>query len=408
MNPAHIMEHTGRAGISPIYANSSVNMFDFNTLALMEATATAHAGDHNSLLYCTDLMQGNCGPGSLIPISPSPSSHVVDLQGCTFGTSDSLWASHDLPVKSDQCFQPPLHPAEATEHLRIYPPPSSFIQDQDSIHLFGGLDIPYETNIYGGSILQGRVDKQEPNCGYSSDEIDDMKDEDEKGSQDGRSSQPTTLHWERRRRGQLNERLYTLRSLVPKITKMDKASIVGDTISYVQDLQKELKDMQTEIEELRSNINRHNDSPAELERNPAVLSDMENEIQSYKVENGNSATPPNSAISDLDLDYEMQSFEEGNSITPTSPTIDVNVSKVQDRTFHIRLHFKKKPGALIRLMRALESIQLDFHNANLTSVDGHVIKTATVKIEKPHLPIEADALRGAILGAASKYGFMTT
>ncbi|ESR57332.1 hypothetical protein CICLE_v10019118mg [Citrus x clementina] len=50
---------------------------------------------------------------------------------------------------------------------------------------------------------------------------------------------------ERRRREKLNERFIILRSLVPFVTKMDKASILGDTIEYVKQLRKKIQDLES-------------------------------------------------------------------------------------------------------------------------------------------------------------------
>lgn len=50
---------------------------------------------------------------------------------------------------------------------------------------------------------------------------------------------------ERRRREKLNERFITLRSMVPFVTKMDKVSILGDTIEYVNHLQKRIHELET-------------------------------------------------------------------------------------------------------------------------------------------------------------------
>ncbi|XP_039052431.1 transcription factor BHLH42-like isoform X2 [Hibiscus syriacus] len=49
---------------------------------------------------------------------------------------------------------------------------------------------------------------------------------------------------ERRRREKLNERFVILRSLVPFVTKMDKASILGDTIEYVKQLRKKIQELE--------------------------------------------------------------------------------------------------------------------------------------------------------------------
>ncbi|KAL6204884.1 hypothetical protein ACLB2K_022151 [Fragaria x ananassa] len=63
-----------------------------------------------------------------------------------------------------------------------------------------------------------------------------------------------TLVSERRRRGRMKDKLYAFRSLVPNITKMDKASIIGDAVMYVQDLQKQAKKLKGEISGLQASL----------------------------------------------------------------------------------------------------------------------------------------------------------
>ncbi|XP_020253731.1 transcription factor FER-LIKE IRON DEFICIENCY-INDUCED TRANSCRIPTION FACTOR-like [Asparagus officinalis] len=55
-----------------------------------------------------------------------------------------------------------------------------------------------------------------------------------------------------RRRSRMKDKLYALRSLVPNITKMDKASIIGDAIVYVQSLKDEAKKLSDDISILES------------------------------------------------------------------------------------------------------------------------------------------------------------
>ncbi|CAK8571908.1 unnamed protein product [Lathyrus sativus] len=57
---------------------------------------------------------------------------------------------------------------------------------------------------------------------------------------------------ERRRREKLNERFIILRSLVPFVTKMDKASILGDTIEYLKQLRRKIQDLETRNRQMES------------------------------------------------------------------------------------------------------------------------------------------------------------
>ncbi|KAL2317580.1 hypothetical protein Fmac_031456 [Flemingia macrophylla] len=53
---------------------------------------------------------------------------------------------------------------------------------------------------------------------------------------------------ERRRRKRLNDRLSMLRSIVPKISKMDRTAILGDTIDYMKELLEKINNLKQEIE----------------------------------------------------------------------------------------------------------------------------------------------------------------
>ncbi|CAM8897099.1 unnamed protein product [Rhodiola kirilowii] len=55
---------------------------------------------------------------------------------------------------------------------------------------------------------------------------------------------------ERRRREKLNERFIILRSLVPFVTKMDKASILGDTIEYLKQLRRKIQDLEVKATQM--------------------------------------------------------------------------------------------------------------------------------------------------------------
>lgn len=64
----------------------------------------------------------------------------------------------------------------------------------------------------------------------------------------GREQALNHVEAERQRREKLNQRFYALRAVVPNISKMDKASLLGDAISYITELQMKLKEMEAERE----------------------------------------------------------------------------------------------------------------------------------------------------------------
>ncbi|KAL6982116.1 Transcription factor mtb1 [Sarracenia purpurea var. burkii] len=79
----------------------------------------------------------------------------------------------------------------------------------------------------------------------------------------GREEPLNHVEAERQRREKLNQRFYALRAVVPNISKMDKASLLGDAIAYITELQKKLRDMESERGSLalEANPNSENQNP---------------------------------------------------------------------------------------------------------------------------------------------------
>ncbi|WOH10237.1 hypothetical protein DCAR_0729703 [Daucus carota subsp. sativus] len=138
-------------------------------------------------------------------------------------------------------------------------------------------------------------------------------DQDRKRKSTKVEGQPSkNLMAERRRRKRLNDRLSMLRSIVPKISKMDRTSIVGDTIDYVKDLQERIHKLKEEVD-------------TEAESNHMNLMASSN--------------------------------EDTNEVIPISPTkFDV---ERKDESTRIEICCATKPGLLLSTVETIEALGLD-------------------------------------------------
>lgn len=141
---------------------------------------------------------------------------------------------------------------------------------------------------------------------------------------------------ERRRRRRLNESLYSLRAIVPIITKMDKASIIEDAIDYIHQLQKQVKVAEEDVVRLKENIT----PPCERECSH--------------------------------VESKGESMEE---------LLEFDISEVKENVFSICLYCKGSPRLFVELDRVLESMEMLVTYANFNSFDGYILINIIVQKE---------------------------
>ncbi|TQD87366.1 hypothetical protein C1H46_027102 [Malus baccata] len=98
-----------------------------------------------------------------------------------------------------------------------------------------------------GFNTQTRVSSLELLKDESSTQVDEQKPR-KRGRKpsNGREEPLNHVEAERQRREKLNQRFYALRAVVPNISKMDKASLLGDAITHITDLQTKIRVIETE------------------------------------------------------------------------------------------------------------------------------------------------------------------
>ncbi|KAI3450628.1 hypothetical protein Pfo_007293 [Paulownia fortunei] len=178
-----------------------------------------------------------------------------------------------------------------------------------------------------------------------------------------------TLISERRRRGRMKEKLYALRSLVPNITKMDKASIVGDAVLYVQDLQMQAKKLKAEIAGLESSLTGGDKHQGRTTQNAKKM----NATSYYPI---------------------------------TKKIFKMDVFQVEERGFYVRIVSNKGKGVAVFLYKALESLtSFNVQTSNLAASAENYVLTFTLHIMEQEMDVNLPNLKLWIASIFLNQGF---
>ncbi|GER46826.1 basic helix-loop-helix (bHLH) DNA-bindingsuperfamily protein [Striga asiatica] len=199
---------------------------------------------------------------------------------------------------------------------------------------------------------------------------------DHKGKKKGLPAK--NLMAERRRRKKLNDRLYMLRSVVPKISKMDRASILGDAIDYLKELLQRINDLHNELEA----------TPAGSVMHPT------SSLHSF------TPTPPT-------LPFRVkEELCASSTPSPKNQPARVEVRLREGRAVNIHMFCARRPGLLLSTMRALDNLGLDVQQAVISCFNGFALDVFRAEQCREGEDVVPEQIKTILLESAGFHGVL--
>ncbi|GAB4857385.1 endoglucanase 3 [Ancistrocladus abbreviatus] len=169
---------------------------------------------------------------------------------------------------------------------------------------------------------------------------------------------------ERRRRGKVKEKISALKSLVPSTSKVDKVSILDNTIAYLKELEQRVKELES-YQEMTENEAREN-------RKPEDMVESTSHIYRHKKKIGGSKRKAS------DRDEARQEISHASLIDSIHDSVSINRVK-NDILIEMRCPWRE--CLLIDIINTLNTLRLDSHSVKSSTLDGTVSITIRSKIK---------------------------
>lgn len=157
----------------------------------------------------------------------------------------------------------------------------------------------------------------------------------------GRDTPLNHVEAERLRREKLNHRFYALRAVVPNVSRMDKASLLSDAVSYISELK-------TKVDELESQLQRESKK---------VRLEMADTLDNQSTITSVDQARPNSGVFLLEVEVKIVGLDA--------------MIRVQSENVNY-------PAA--RLMGALRELEFQVHHASMSCVNELMLQDVVVRV----------------------------
>lgn len=193
----------------------------------------------------------------------------------------------------------------------------------------------------------------------------------------GRDTPLNHVEAERQRREKLNHRFYALRAVVPNVSRMDKASLLSDAVSYINELKAKIDDLESQLVQ-KDQTNNNNNKKVKLE----IADNLDNQSTTTSVDQ----TRPNNS----------NSSSGGSASGCGGSGIEVEVKIVgTDAMIRVQSENVNYPSA--RLMGALRELEFQVHHASVSTINDLMLQDVVVKVPDQGMTTDQEALKATIL-----------